>query len=77
MDSEEVREIVYQEVRHIDRKRFKFFDCPVCNYYTEMIRIIPRPAVTEDAVFERKWRCLNCMNIFVEKLELVKETKDG
>lgn len=75
MEYHEVRQIAQEASWKFMKEFFDTKDCPVCKSSTTMLKVevqsLEEDLEEELSLPDVKWRCMNCMNLFTEKLEKV------
>ena len=75
MDYNEVKMICREQLREQLGEVQDERDCPVCSKRTTMLKVFVEDMEAGEFREGIKWRCLNCLGLFSEKL--VKEDGNG
>lgn len=65
MDILEVRSIIRDVMWNWEKENLAQKDCPMCQKECTMIKV----SVPDDETSIKKWRCLNCLDLFTEILK--------
>ena len=69
----QVRSLVREEFNRRIEERFPYRECPKCERYANMVKVFTEEG-EEEVV---KYRCLNCLTLFSERLEEVGKDEGG